>query len=109
MSRCAAECAVEGTVETTRVRVSMVFDSSVRGRNEQPAIRAGRAPLCRFQLPLANPRLAEQSRLTAWLFHPKMLVSERGGDASARSAIQQAQLHQVGLVNFLDRIFLFAQ
>src|ERR1700733_5778858 len=53
--------------------------------------------------------LTKQPRLPARFIQSKMFVSQRRGHAAALRAVQQAQLHQVRLVDFLDRILLFAQ
>ena len=38
-----------------------------------------------------------------------MFIGESGSDAAALCAVEQAQLHQVGLVDFLDGVFFFAE
>jgi hypothetical protein len=42
-------------------------------------------------------------------FAVKVLVCAGGGDMSARGAVEHAQLHEVGLVDFLDGVFFFAE
>lgn len=39
----------------------------------------------------------------------EMLVGKRGGDAAALCAVEQAELHQIRLVDFLDGVFFFAE
>src|SRR4029077_4735103 len=39
----------------------------------------------------------------------EMFVGQRGGDAAALGAVEQAELHQVGLVDFFDGVFFFAE
>src|ERR1700682_149632 len=46
--------------------------------------------------------------LTGW-FEAEVFICKSGGDAAALGAIEQAKLHQVGLVDFLDGVLFFAE
>src|ERR1700693_2735151 len=50
----------------------------------------------------------EKPRLAARFIQTKMFVSQRSSDAAALRAIQQAKLHQVRLVDFLECVLFFA-
>src|SRR5882672_289729 len=51
----------------------------------------------------------KQAVLLAGRFDPEMLISKSGSDAAALCAVEQAELHQVRLVDFLDGVFFFAE
>ena len=53
--------------------------------------------------------LLKQAMLLAGRFDAEVLISERGSDAAALGAVEQAELHQVRLVDFLDGVFFFAE
>src|ERR1700729_2996364 len=53
--------------------------------------------------------LLEKAGLAAGRFDLEMFVGERGGDAAAGRAIEKAELHEVGLVDFFDGVFFFAE
>src|SRR6266567_1191457 len=52
---------------------------------------------------------SKQSRLTAGEFAAEIFVRARGGDAPARGAVDQADLHEVGLVHLFDGVFFFGE
>src|SRR5487761_1201248 len=52
---------------------------------------------------------SEKLGLAARLVHAEIFVGERGGNAAALRAVEQAELHQIRLVNFLDRVLFFAE
>ena len=54
-------------------------------------------------------RLAEKRRRAARLIEAEMLVSKRCRHAATRSAIEQAELHQVRLVDFFDGVLFLAE
>src|SRR6266851_409623 len=61
--------------------------------------------------PPAVPTLleSEEAGLAAGNFAVEVFVGAGSRDAAARGAVDQADLHQVGLVDFLDGVFLFAE
>ena len=51
----------------------------------------------------------KQAMLLAGGFETEVFVGEGSGDAAALGAVEQAELHQVRLVDFLDGVFFFAE
>src|SRR6266702_3677898 len=52
---------------------------------------------------------SKQSRLTAGEFAAEIFVGAGGGHAPARGAVDQADLHEVGLVHLFDGVFFFGE
>src|SRR5882762_1294783 len=52
---------------------------------------------------------SKQAVLLAGWFETEVFIGKSGGDSAALGAVEQAELHQVGLVDFLDGVFFFAK
>src|SRR6202034_4468982 len=53
--------------------------------------------------------LAEEAGLAAGLFQTEMLIGQGGGNAAARGAVDEAELHEVRLVDGFDSILFLAE
>jgi hypothetical protein len=51
----------------------------------------------------------EEPRLALWLFAVEVFIGAVGGYAATGRAIEHADLHEIGLVHFLDGIFFLAE
>src|SRR6266513_2128187 len=56
-----------------------------------------------------NILISEQSRLALWQVAAEIFVGALRGHSAPRGAVDQSDLHEVGLVHLFDGVFFFAQ